>query len=142
MDKKDRKLLLKNRLAFVKDLDASDITGLLFEAGIITENDKESIEAIKLRRERVELLLDLLPRKGPKAFDGFCKALEESGFYGHLLKELQSKGKSKDKGVSCKYTLGIHCTFATRKFQNDLLTFKQLFTVVYSYLHAHIIGWT
>jgi len=104
MDKKDRKILLKNRLAFVKDLDATDVTGLLFEAGIITENDKESIEAIKLRRERVECLMDLLPRKGPKAFDGFCTSLEESGFYEHLLKGLRSKGKSKDMGAtSCKW---------------------------------------
>lgn len=67
----------------------------------------ESIEAIKLRRDRVEHLMDLLPRKGPKAFDGFIKALEESKLYDHLASLLTSSKSSKDKkardrGVSCK----------------------------------------
>ena len=111
MDKKHRKILLKHRLAFVKDLEAHDVTSALFESGIITENDKESIEAIKQRRERIEYLMDLLPRKGPMAFDGFCDALKDSGVYEHLVLLLcSSKGKKsgksdKDKGVSCKYTI-------------------------------------
>ncbi|XP_066921954.1 caspase-2-like [Clytia hemisphaerica] len=97
MDKKHRKLLLKHRLAFVKDLEATDVSSLLYESGTITENDMESIEAIKLRRDRVEHLMDLLPRKGPKAFDGFINALEESKLYDHLASLLTSSKSSKDK---------------------------------------------
>ena len=113
MDKKHRKILLKHRLAFVKDLEACDVTSALFESKIITENDKESIEAIIQRRERIEFLMDLLPRKGPDAFNGFCDALKDSGVYEHLVVLLctsSSKGKKsrksdKDKGVSCESAL-------------------------------------
>ena len=106
MDKKHRKILLKHRLAFVKDLEALDVTSTIFESGTITENDKESIEGIKQRRERTEFLMDLLPRKGPKAFDSFCKALKESGVYEHLVMLLTSSkgGGSADRNrrVACK----------------------------------------
>lgn len=98
MDKKHRKALLRNRLAFVKDLEASDITGYLYEAGIITENDKDTIENQKTRRERVEYLLDLLPRKGPNAFSGFCVVLSKSP-YGYLGELLQPNSETKDTGV-------------------------------------------
>ena len=109
MDKKHRKTLLKHRLEFVKDLEALDVTSALFESGIITENDKETIEGIKHRREQVELLMDLLPRKGPKAFEGFCTALQSSGVYEHLYLLLSSSTKLKKDGsggrhreVSCE----------------------------------------
>lgn len=87
MDKKHRKILLRNRLAFVKDLEATDITGYLYEASIITDNDKETIESQKTRRERVEYLLDLLPRKGPNAFSGFVTVLSKTpySYLGDLL---------------------------------------------------------
>ena len=71
MNKKDRKLLLENRLAFVENVEAEDLLGHLFQDGILSENDKEKIEVQVTRRDRIELLLDTLPRRGPKAFTKF-----------------------------------------------------------------------
>ena len=45
MNKKDRKLLLDNRLAFVENVEAEELLGHLFQDGVLSENDKEKIEA-------------------------------------------------------------------------------------------------
>lgn len=98
MEKRHRKLLLKKRLAFVEDLEASDVTGALFQEGVITENDKEHIEGLGTRRERVEYLMDLLPRKGPTAFEKFTEILSTTLPYEHLGKLLRtSQSPSKGK---------------------------------------------
>lgn len=88
MKKVDRKLLLKNRLSLVEDIEANDITSHLYQDGVITENDREKVEVQKTRRDRIEFLLDLLPRKGPKAFDQFCHVLDQSESYQHLARKL------------------------------------------------------
>ena len=90
MNKAHKKLLLRHRLALVEDLDTEDVCGLLFQNRVITENDSELIAAEKTRRQRNEALLDLLPRKGPKAYGRFLEVLRETGIYGHLVDLLDS----------------------------------------------------
>ena len=86
MNKKDRKLLLENRLAFVENVEAEDLLGHLFQDGVLSENDKEKIEVQTTRRDRIELLLDTLPRKIPKAFTKFWPVPRSSPY--HFLKAL------------------------------------------------------
>ena len=96
MDKKHRKLLLKKRLLFVENLEPNDISGYMFQERLISENDKEEIENQVTRRQRVEWLLDLLPRKGPLAFQKFCNILKESKTYSFLAYQLLEKAKKKE----------------------------------------------
>ena len=96
MNKKDRKLLLGNRLAFVENVEAEDLLGHLFQDGVLSENDKEKIEIQATRRDRIELLLDTLPRKGPKAFTKFCAVLNRFEGYKYLADILDPSAESGD----------------------------------------------
>ncbi|NP_001274285.1 caspase-2-like [Hydra vulgaris] len=84
MDKSHKIFLLKNRLEFVKDLEPNDVTGFLYQEHVISENDKDVIDNLKTRRDRVEFLMDLLPRKGPKVLPKFYNILNMLPSYKHL----------------------------------------------------------
>ena len=86
MDKSHKRFLLKYRLEFTKDLEANDITGYLYQEQVITENDRDMIDSKKTRRDRVEFLMDLLPRKGPKALGKFHDILTLFPSYKYLAR--------------------------------------------------------
>ena len=84
MLKVHRRILLKNRVEVVKDLEPNDVLDYLFQENILTENDIEIVKSERTRRARAEILLDTLPRKGPKAFTKFCEALSSEAGSRHL----------------------------------------------------------
>lgn len=100
MDKKHKDLLRKNRMTLVEDLEATQLSNYLYQEGGITENDVETIKAKPTRRAQAEKLLDILPRRGPKAFDVFCRALDETDGQGHLLDLLRPNESSATGAVS------------------------------------------
>ncbi|KXJ20965.1 caspase-3 [Exaiptasia diaphana] len=75
MEQIHRDALRSNRVALIRDLEASKVASNLYGAGILDENDKDTVQAKSTREERAQTLLDMLPRKGPKAFNAFCDAL-------------------------------------------------------------------
>lgn len=85
MDKKHRDLLRKNRISLVQDLEATQLLSYLYQEDILSENDRDSIKAEKTRGAKAEKLLDILPRRGKKAFDVFCQALATTDGQGHLV---------------------------------------------------------
>lgn len=85
MDKKHRDLLRKNRISLVQDLEATQLLNYLYQEDILSENDLDSIKAEKTRGVKAEKLLDILPRRGKKAFDVFCQALAKTDGQGHLV---------------------------------------------------------
>jgi len=89
MEKRHRKLLLAKRLELIKDLEANDVVGYLYQYGVITSNNKEEIENQTTRKDRAEFLLDLLPRKGELAFQKFVDVLKECKVYEYLADLLQ-----------------------------------------------------
>lgn len=90
MDKKHKQLLRKNRITLAQDLEATQLLNYLFQEEGLSENDLESIKAEKTRRTQAEKLLDILPRRGPKAFDIFCRALADTDGQGHLVDLLKT----------------------------------------------------
>ena len=84
MDKKHRDLLRKNRISLVQDLEATQLLSYLYQEDILSENDRDSIKAEKTRGAKAEKLLDILPRRGKRAFDVFCQALATTDGQGHL----------------------------------------------------------
>ena len=90
MDKKHRELLRKNRLALVQDLEATQLLNYLFQEKCFSENDLDSIRVEPTPRAKAEKLLDTLPRRGPKAFDVFCRALANTDGQGHLVDLLKT----------------------------------------------------
>lgn len=100
MDKKHRDLLRKNRLLLVEDLEATQLSNFLYQEGGISENDMQTIKAKPTRQAQAEKLLDILPRRGPKVFDVFCRALEQTDGQGHLLDMLKTNGSPASGAVS------------------------------------------
>ncbi|KAG3277314.1 caspase-2 isoform X2 [Ictidomys tridecemlineatus] len=75
--------LKKNRVVLAKQLLLSELLEHLLEKDIITLEMRELIQAkVGSFSQNVELL-NLLPKRGPQAFDAFCAALRETK-QGHL----------------------------------------------------------
>lgn len=75
MDDKHRNILRRNRSALSKDLEPTKILHHLVD--VLDVQDEENIKAKKTRKEASHELLDMLPRRGPKAFGVFKEALRK-----------------------------------------------------------------
>ncbi|XP_074616337.1 uncharacterized protein LOC141875832 [Acropora palmata] len=101
MNDEHRELLRKKRDKFLKDLDAKRAASKLYSRGIFSEEDKDEVNAKKTNYQQREEVMDILPRKGPKAFLVFCDILHEISE--HLEAELrpvqeEEKGTEKTDG--------------------------------------------
>nr|AAZ95018.1 caspase 3-like protein [Anemonia viridis] len=94
MEQIHRDALRSNRQALIQDLEASKIASNLYGTGILDENDKDKVNAGDTNADRAEKLLDILPRKGPKAFNAFCDALKDiSPHLEQLINPATTQGK-------------------------------------------------
>ncbi|XP_028345457.1 caspase-2 isoform X1 [Physeter macrocephalus] len=75
--------LRKNRVVLAKQLLLSELLEHLLEKDIITLEMREHIQAKVCSFSQNVELLNLLPKRGPQAFDAFCVALRETK-QGHL----------------------------------------------------------
>lgn len=94
MQDSEREALRKNRQALLKDLEAKKIASRLFSSNIFSVEDKDEVNSKETKNDQGEALLDILPRKGPKAFKAFCDALHDvSPHLESLLRPIQAEGK-------------------------------------------------
>lgn len=93
MDDKHRNILRRNRSALSKDLEPTKILHHLVD--VLDVQDEENIKAKKTRKEASHELLDMLPRRGPKAFGVFKEALRKKqpdlAIYLEKLEEMQTQ---------------------------------------------------
>ena len=95
MQEEDRKALRSNREALLRDLEAKRVASLLYSREIFSEEDKDSVNAKSTPAEQREEVLDILPRKGPRAFSVFCNVLHEvTPHLEELLRPTQEDGKA------------------------------------------------
>lgn len=94
MDPLHRALLRTYRLELSGQLLVSDtIVPFLYQENILTEAQVEDVESQPTNRQKCLKLLDILPSRGPRAFDSFLRSLEEfSWVRDKLLLELQTPG--------------------------------------------------
>lgn len=92
MDPVHKALLRTHRLQLSGQLLVSDtIVPFLYQENILTEAQVEDIESQLTNRQKSLRLLDILPSRGPRAFDSFLRSLEEfSWVRDKLLLELQT----------------------------------------------------
>ncbi|KAL6116530.1 cradd [Pungitius sinensis] len=92
MDPEHRALLRTHRLQLSGELLVSDtVVPLLFQEDILSEAQVEEIEAQPTNRRKCLKLLDLLPSRGPRAFDCFLRSLQDfSWVRDKLLLDLQT----------------------------------------------------
>ena len=87
MEDKHRILLKENRRDLARDLDVDTAVSYLYSRSILSENDRDEILALKIQLAKSEKLLDVLPKRGPEAFDAFVQFLDENqSFLSKLLK--------------------------------------------------------
>lgn len=75
MDEEHRTILKKNRQHLIRDLEPLKLLNDLAE--LFDEDDRDEVKAENTRKDQVEALLDMLPRKGPTAFEEFLRALNK-----------------------------------------------------------------
>ncbi|XP_052760463.1 cell death protein 3-like [Mya arenaria] len=88
MDKKHKDLLRTNRSYLVEQI--SDLHGILddlTESNIINENMRQEIESKDTKDNRTREFFNILPKRGPKAFDLFCHSLVKR-HHGHVAVHL------------------------------------------------------
>ncbi|XP_012730655.2 caspase-2 isoform X1 [Fundulus heteroclitus] len=79
MLERHKKALQRNSAVLCKELVVDELlTQSLHADGILTENMAETIMAEKTSQKRSWRLLLLLPKRGPKAFQSFCSALQDT----------------------------------------------------------------
>uniref|UniRef100_A0A7N5JM10 Caspase 2 n=1 Tax=Ailuropoda melanoleuca TaxID=9646 RepID=A0A7N5JM10_AILME len=101
--------LKKNRVVLAKQLLLSELLEHLLEKDIITLEMREHIQAkVGNFSQNVELL-NLLPKRGPQAFDAFCMALRETkqGHLEDLLLTTLSGLQHALPPLSCDYDLSL-----------------------------------
>ena len=80
MSNRCRVILRKSRRFLVQDLDLGIVDYLVSEL-IITQDDEERIAAEKVNSDKARKLLELLARKGQRAYNVFVRVLKERQKY-------------------------------------------------------------
>lgn len=110
MDPAHIALLRTHRLELSGQLLVSDtIVPFLYQENILTLSQVEDIESQQTNRQKTLKLLDLLPSRGPRAFDIFLRSLEEfSWVRDRLLEELQTRHGPGPTGKSRPPDVGVN----------------------------------
>lgn len=100
MDPAHRAVLRKHRLELSGQLLVSEtIVPFLYQEEILTDAQVEDIESRSTERQKTLRLLDLLPSRGPRAFQSFLGSLQDfSWVRDRLLQELQTPPEPGPKG--------------------------------------------
>lgn len=122
MDKSDRDSLRRNRLDLCQDLDAKQATQFLFSKDILSDKDKQDIDANNTQRERSEALLDILPRRGPNAFNAFLEFLGKNQV--HLSKLLQPVAEGIFMSAINSVRDGLSFAFVLQQIASKGIVFK------------------
>ena len=110
MDESKRKVLRKLRLHIAENMDVKKVTEILYSRMIFDRSDREQILAETTTHDRGCELLDILSRKGPKAFKEFLQVLHISG-HGFLENDIQSELPGKPNSIfDCNQRSTISCT--------------------------------
>ena len=75
MQSEHKLALAKNYVLLVNETPVDDILDELREQQIVNEEQREFIARQSTQKGRTRALLELLPRRGPKAFHTFCYTL-------------------------------------------------------------------
>eukprot|EP00057_Strongylocentrotus_purpuratus_P013154 XP_011667628.1 PREDICTED: uncharacterized protein LOC105439844 [Strongylocentrotus purpuratus] len=84
MTTRHRTILEKSAPDILNDLKADDVLPLLLRDRVITTDDADEVKTKPTRREKVAALLDILPRRGDKAYASFLDSLNDTQGSAHL----------------------------------------------------------
>ncbi|KAL3861922.1 hypothetical protein ACJMK2_007934 [Sinanodonta woodiana] len=80
MDERHKEILKTNRINFRKNIaNPDDINDMLFSRGVFTESMKQEVEAEKTPIQKLQKIMDIIPKRGSEAFDIFYEVLIATG---------------------------------------------------------------
>ncbi|KAM4562986.1 caspase-9 isoform 1-T2 [Odontesthes bonariensis] len=89
MEEQHKKILQRNRINLVRDLDPSNLYDALLEKGVFTQDMIDEIKSSGTRRDQARQLVRDLETRGSRAFPLFLECLQETAQHG-LAEILQS----------------------------------------------------
>ncbi|XP_011667584.1 uncharacterized protein LOC100892318 isoform X1 [Strongylocentrotus purpuratus] len=89
MTKQHRQIFEKSAPYLLDDLDTDDVLPLLLRDEVITAADAEKVNKKSTRKEKVDALLDILPRRGDTAYASFLDSLKETPGSVHLYESMK-----------------------------------------------------
>ena len=96
MEERHRLILRRHKSILEKDLEPKGILSEL--TTVLDQNEEDQIKAQSTRIERCDKLFEILPRKGPKAFEVFVEALKNP--WPHLASYLIEAGNEEKSNRS------------------------------------------
>ncbi|XP_062588009.1 caspase-6-like isoform X2 [Saccostrea cucullata] len=95
MEERERGVLRKSRSIFTRDLvDLDTVCDRLYQREVLSEGMKNDILSEKTRENQVRKLLDIIPKRGKRAYGAFFDVLEET--FQHNLSDILYPGGKKD----------------------------------------------
>ena len=91
MLKEHKDVLRENRVFLLDNLNPEPVMQRLYQQNMISNITMESIKAFSTRFEKNVALMDYLPKRGPTAFQLFCRALSAS-HQNHIRRQIQPEG--------------------------------------------------
>ncbi|KAJ6656409.1 hypothetical protein lerEdw1_003912 [Lerista edwardsae] len=92
MDARDKQILRSLRLELCAELLVEGlIIQYLYQEGILTENHLQEIKSQVTNHRKTMMLLDILPSRGPKAFDTFLESLQEFPWVREKLEAMRNE---------------------------------------------------
>ncbi|XP_048770132.1 caspase-6-like [Ostrea edulis] len=117
MDERQRGILRKSRSIFTRDLvDVDTVCDRLYQKEVLSEGMKNEILSENTRENKVRKLMDIIPKRGKRAFRAFFDVLEET--FQHNLSDILCPGGQMDD-LETKYN-------ALHGFQSKRATDKPL----------------
>lgn len=89
MNQTHRSVLQRNRVEIIEGIaNPKDVSEGLYINGVFTESMKQEVEAEETLFDKVQKILDIVPKQGPQAFDKFYEALlqTQNGHVADLLR--------------------------------------------------------
>ena len=91
MQPEHKQILKKNRLCLLEGMNPEPVLQRLYQQNMMSQVVLESIQALPTRYKKNAALVNYLPKRGPKVFQLFCRALSASGQY-HIRSKIQPEG--------------------------------------------------
>nr|XP_048274306.1 death domain-containing protein CRADD isoform X2 [Myodes glareolus] len=133
MDARDKQVLRSLRLELGAEVLVEGLVlQYLYQEGILTENHVQEIKAQTTGLRKTMLLLDILPSRGPKAFDTFLDSLQEFPWVREKLEKARdeattqlpaavpSKAGPALYGPGEQWRLGIQLSTSTEKTESEM----------------------
>ncbi|KAG8430058.1 hypothetical protein GDO86_018561 [Hymenochirus boettgeri] len=99
MEKHHKNALMKLRIHLLQEMVIEELVEHLVSSEVLTPAMHDDIMTRRTALTKNVTLLNLLPRRGPRAYEEFCKALCATG-QRHLAQELEKKVKHQGNSIT------------------------------------------